>query len=102
MAWITGREDAEFPVKLTLANPAPGPDGQFAAEFSAQWPEKMKVAPASSVNISLITYQSPDAIVLPANALEFGASEWTVAVKLADGKTERRPVKRGRVFNDEC
>jgi hypothetical protein len=23
-------------------------------------------------------------------------------VKLADGKTERRPVKRGRVFNDEC
>jgi multidrug efflux pump subunit AcrA (membrane-fusion protein) len=102
VAWISGREDAEFPVKLTLVNAAPGPDGQFAAEFSAQWPEKLKVAPASSVNISLITYQSPDAIVVPAKTLEFGASGWTVAVKLADGKTERRPVKRGRVFNDEC
>ena len=102
VAWIAGREDADFPVKLTDLNPAPGTDGQFTAEFSAQWPEKLKVAPACSVNISLIAYQASDAIVLAAKALEFGASGWTVALKLADGKTERRPVKRGRVFNDEC
>jgi multidrug efflux pump subunit AcrA (membrane-fusion protein) len=102
VAWITGREDAEFPVKLALVNPAPNPDGQFSAKFSARWPEKLEVTPASSVNISLITYQAPDAMVVPARALEPGASGWSVAVKLADGKTERRPVKRGRVFNDEC
>jgi HlyD family secretion protein len=102
VAWITGREDAEFPVKLIFASSAPEPDGQFTAEFSAQWPDKLKIAPASSVNISLITYQAPDAIMLPAKAVEFGTSGWTVAVKLADGKTERRPVKRGRVFNDTC
>lgn len=102
VAWLAGREDAEFPVKLVLTNQAPDPDGLFAAEFSVQWPEKLQVAPACSVNISLISYHAPDAIVLPAKALEFGAAGWTVAVKLADGKTERRPVKRGRVFNDEC
>jgi hypothetical protein len=102
VAWIAGREDAEFPVKLIELNPAPGPDGQFTAIFGAEWPEKPAVAPASSVNISLIAYEAPAAIVLPAKALEFGASGWTVALKLADGKTERRPVKRGRVFNDEC
>lgn len=102
VAWLAGREDAEFPVKLLLTNQAPDPDGLFAAEFSAQWPEKLKVAPATSINISLISYHAPDVIILPSKALEFGASGWTVAVKLADGKTERRPVKRGRVFNDEC
>ncbi len=102
VAWIAGREDVEFPAKLVLTNPAPGPDGLFTAEFSAKWPEKLKVAPACSVNISVIAYEAPDAMVLPAKALELGASAWTVAVKLADGKTERRPVERGRVFNDEC
>ncbi len=102
VAWIAGCEDAEFPVKLIDINPAPGPDGLFTAGFSAQWPEKLKVAPACSVKISVIACQAPDAIILPAKALELGASGWTVAVKLADGKTERRPVKRGRIFNDEC
>jgi multidrug efflux pump subunit AcrA (membrane-fusion protein) len=102
VAWVTGCEDAEFPVNLNMLNQAPGTDGLFAAEFSARWPQKLKIAPACSVNISLISYEAPDAIVLPAKALEFGSSGWTVAVKLADGKTERRPVKRGRVSNDEC
>ena len=102
VAWIAGREDAEFPVKLVFANPAPGADGLFAAEFGAQWPEALEVTPASSAILNIITRHVPDAIVLPAKALELGPEGWTVAVKLADGKTERRPVKRGRVFNDEC
>lgn len=102
VAWIAGREDAEFPVKLLFSNPAPTPEGMFTTEFSAQWPEALEVAPASSTHINLITYHAPDAIVLPAKALKFGPAGWTAAVKLADGKTERRPVKRGHVFNDEC
>lgn len=102
VAWLAGREDAEFPVKLTHLAAAPDPDGQFTAEFSAQWPKDPAVAPATGVCISLIAYEAPAATVLPLKALESGSSGWTVAVKLADGKTERRPVKRGRVFNDEC
>jgi multidrug efflux pump subunit AcrA (membrane-fusion protein) len=102
VAWLAGREDAEFPVKLTRLATAPDPDGQFAAEFSAQWSQQPALAPAAGVSISLIAYEVPAATVLPVKALEFGSSGWTVAVKLADGKTERRAVKRGRVFNDEC
>ncbi len=102
VAWLAGREDAEIPVKLTRLAAAPEPDGQFTAEFSAQWSKQLAVAPAACVSINLVAYEMPEAIVLPTKALEFGADGWTVAVKLADGKTERRPVKRGRVFNDEC
>jgi HlyD family secretion protein len=39
--------------------------------------------------------------VVPTKAVSFDAAGWTVDVKLADGKTERRPVKRGRVSKDE-
>lgn len=102
VASIAGREDAEFPVKLIISNPAPSVEGLFTTEFSAQWPDAIKVAPGMSVDINLITYDAPEAIVLPTKALKFSPSAWTVEVKLADGKTERRPVKRGRVFNDEC
>jgi hypothetical protein len=44
------------------------------------------VAPAAGVNIHVISHQSQEAIVVPAKALEFGPSGWSVEVKLADGK----------------
>jgi HlyD family secretion protein len=102
VAWVSGREDAEFPVKLTALNAAPDADGRFKAEFSAEWPDQPAVAPAAGLNIHVITHQSQEAIVLPAKALELGAAGWTVEVKLADGKTERRPVKRGRLHDGQC
>jgi multidrug resistance efflux pump len=102
LAWITGREDLEFPVKMTSLSSAPDAEGRYKVEFSAEMPKQPVVAPASMVNIHLVTHESPDAIVLPVKALEQGASGWTVAIKLADGKTERRSVKRGRVFNGDC
>jgi hypothetical protein len=101
-AWLAGREDAEFPVKITQLAAAPEPDGRFIVELSAVWPKQPAVTAASQVSMNLLAYEKPDAIALPAKALEYGSSGWTVAVKLADGKTERRPVKRGRVFKDEC
>jgi multidrug efflux system membrane fusion protein len=101
-AWLSGREDAEFSVKLLNLSSAPDGEGRHKAEFSADWPKQQVIAPAASVNIQLITHESPDAIVLPVKAVEQGKAGWTVAIKLADGKTERRAVKRGRVFNGEC
>jgi hypothetical protein len=35
-------------------------------------------------------------------ALRFDPEGWTVAVKLDDGKTGRRVVQRGRVFDGKC
>jgi multidrug resistance efflux pump len=101
-AFLSGREDAEFPVRIARVASAPEPDGRFMVELSASWPKTPSAAPATQVAVNMITYENPSAIVLPAKALQYGSNSWTVAVKLADGKTERRPVKRGRVFNDEC
>ena len=101
-AWLPGREDAGFPVKLSSLSAAPGADGKIRAEFAAQWPAGLAVAPASNVSIHLLAYESPQAMVLPLGAVELGAAGWTVELKLADGKTERRPVQRGRISNNEC
>lgn len=45
-----------------------------------------------------MAYEKVDALQVPTNALQLAADgSWTVEVKLADGKTERRGVTRGRV-----
>jgi len=102
IAWLAGREDAELAAKLSDLSSAPDTDGRIKVEFSADWQPQQLVAPMTGVNLSLLAYESPDAIVLPLKAVELGAAGWTVEVKLADGKTERRPVKRGRIYNNEC
>lgn len=101
-AWLAGREDAEFSVKLTALSSAPDAKGLYKAEFSAEWPDKLSLAPAASLNLQIISYEAPEAIVLPAKALQLGSAGWSVEVKLADGKTERRPVKRGRLDDSQC
>lgn len=100
-AILAGREDLEIPVKITSLAAAPGPDGKFRADLAATWPENHTPVPGSTAEIRLISYQQPAAIAVSGNALQFGVDGWTVEIKLADGKTERRPVKRGRVTKDE-
>lgn len=100
-ATLAGREDLEIPVKLTKLSIAPLPDGTYRANFSVTWPKEITPATGATAQIRLIAYQQAAAIVVPSKALEFEAAGWTVEVKLADGKTERRQVKRGRVSKDE-
>ena len=49
----------------------------------------------------MIAYQQAAAIAIPSKAITYDANGWGVEAKLTDGKTERRPVKRGRVPKDE-
>ena len=100
-ATLPGREDVEIPVKLLKLATTPGPDGTYRADFSATWPKEPVPAPGATAQVRLISYQQAAAIVVPTKALNFTADGWTVEVKLADGKTERRPVKRGRVSKDD-
>jgi len=100
-ATLAGREDLEIPVKITSLATAPGPDGKYRADLAATWPDGQSPAIGATAEIRLISYQQPAAIAVPAKALEFGPDGWTVEVKLADGKTERRSVKRGRVTKNE-
>jgi len=100
-ATLAGREDVEIPVKLLKLATAPAPDGTYRADLSVTWPKDLTPAAGATVQIRLISYQQPAAIVIPNKALNFEAGGWTVEVKLADGKTERRLVKRGRVSKEE-
>ena len=101
VATLGGREDVEIPVKLLKLATAPAPDATYRADFSVTWPKDLTPAAGATIQIRLISYQQPAAIFIPSKALDFQAGGWTVAVKLADGKTERRPVKRGRVSKEE-
>ena len=96
-----GREDVEIPVQLAKLASVPGPDGTYRADFTATWPKEPAPVIGSSAQIRLIAYQQPAAIVVPNKALAYGVKGWTVEVKLADGKTERRPIQRGRVSGDD-
>ena len=91
----------EIPVKLLKLATVPCPDGTYRADFSVTWPKEPAPAAGASVQVRLVSYQQPAAIVIPTKSLSFETSGWTVEVKLADGKTERRPVKRGRVSKDD-
>lgn len=100
-ATLAGREDVEIPVKLAKLATAPGPDGTYRADLAADWPQDPTPAVGSTAQIRITAYQQDAAIAVPSKALARGAKGWTVEVKLADGKTERRPVKRGRVSGDQ-
>jgi HlyD family secretion protein len=96
IATLAGREDVEIPVKLAKLANVPQPDGSYRADFTATWPETPVAAAGATAKVRVVCYQQEAAMVIPSKALAFGPTGWTVEVKLADGKTERRPVKRGR------
>lgn len=101
IATLGGREEVEIPVKLLKLAAAPAPDGTYRADLSVTWPKDLIPAAGATALVRLISYQQPAAIVIPTKALNYGATGWTVEVKLADGKTEPRPVKRGHVSKEE-
>jgi HlyD family secretion protein len=100
-ATLVGREDLETTVKLLKVSPTPNTSGTYRADLAATWPKESTPATGATAQIRLIAYQQASAVVIPSKALTFHETGWTVDVKLADGKTEHRPVKRGRVSNDE-
>jgi len=101
VANLAGREDLTIPVTLISLDATPDSGGHYRAKFEVEWPADIAITPAATATIRVMTYQSEKAIVLPKDAFTFGSDGWTVSVKLADGKTERRKVTRGRIFNDQ-
>ena len=99
-ATLAGREDLDIPLKLTKLASTPEPDGRYRATLEVTWPAGITITPGCAAEVSLVAYQKADAIAVPTKALTFTPSGWTAEIKLADGKTERRPVKRGRVTKD--
>ncbi len=100
-ASFPGREDIEIPLALADISTTPEPDRTHRARFTATWPEDFSPAPGATAEVRLITYQKPAANLVPTKALSRDERGWTVEIRLADGKTEHRPVKRGRVSKDQ-
>jgi len=101
IATLAGREDLELPVKLTQVASVPGVDGSWRVDLAATWRPEVTVVTGASARIRLIAYHQAAAITISNNALEYAPAGWTVEVKLADGKTARRVVKRGRVWREQ-
>jgi HlyD family secretion protein len=100
-AALAGRGDIAIPVSLSSLGTAPNPDLTYSAAFTAEWPDKTVVAACQSLEINLVSYASENAITVPTKAIGFGSKGWTVEVKLADGKTEMRPVTKGKSSAEE-
>ncbi|MEO0018708.1 MAG: hypothetical protein RLZZ522_1991 [Verrucomicrobiota bacterium] len=99
-ATLSGREDLEVPVKVTTVATTPGTDGRYRVHIDATWPEGVALSPCSTADVALISYDKPAAIAVPTKALTYTPAGWSVDVKLADGKSEHRVVKRGRSAKD--
>lgn len=96
VAIVPGREDIVIPVSLKSIATTPATDLTHAATFTATWPENLSAVPGQSLQIRVVSHNNEKAITVPTKALTYGPKGWTVEVKLADGKTEKRPVIRGR------
>ncbi len=96
-----GAEETEIPVTIEALSTTKNPEGKYRVDLTAEWPENHIPAPNSSLKVHLIPYHKKATVSLPVKALRFDPEGWTVDVKLANGKSERRPVKRGRVSGDQ-
>jgi HlyD family secretion protein len=100
-ATLPGRSDIVVPVTLSGISPVPNPDQTYSASFTAEWPEGISAHAGQTIKINLVSYATESALVIPSKAIGFGPKGWTVEVKLADGKTEKRTVTKGRNSDGE-
>jgi len=96
-ATLVGHEEEEVAVKISHIATVPGPDGTYRADLSAIWPKDLTPSTGATAEVRVIAYHQEAAITVPNKALAHNAAGWTVEAKLTNGKTESRPVKRGRV-----
>lgn len=96
IATLKGSEPSEVPIVIASILHLPNTDGRYQIKLSPTWPKGLSVATGNPVDAQLLCYQNAKAIVVPAKALRYGVNGWTLDVKLADGKTERRSVKPGQ------
>ncbi|MFD2255547.1 hypothetical protein ACFSSA_02570 [Luteolibacter algae] len=95
-ATLDGTEETLIPVTLSRLEQMPHPDETYPAVFTPAWPAGFNVYPGQSMQVRIVSYQAEKVISVPSKAIEFGTKGWAVEVKLADGKTEMRPVSLGK------
>lgn len=96
-----GREDLEIPLSLAKLSSIPGSEGTMRVDLTPKWPEKFQAIVGTTMMVRVICHHRDAALVVPRKALERDPRGWTVAVKLADGKSQRRVVRCGKMNADE-
>ena len=97
---IPGHEDIQLAGKIGTISAQPSIESMHSVTLTTEWPADLPALWTSPIKCSVVAYEKADALQVPTNALQLGADgSWTIEVKLADGKTERRTVTRGRVSN---
>ncbi len=99
-AVLDGKDDVLIPVTLSKSSETPNSQGTYPTTFTAEWPKSLTPVAGQSLDVKIISYTNEKAIAIPEKAIELGAKGWTIEVKLADGKTERRVVTRGKSNNE--
>lgn len=100
VATLSGREDSDIPIKVAEVAVVPAVDGSYPVLLEADWPEGVQAVAGGGASARVIAYHQDKAIAVPTRAIRYGTDGWTVEVKLADGKTERRKIQRGRVSGE--
>lgn len=99
-ATLSGQQNILISVTLSELSEIPNIDGTYQATFTAEWPDSIDVVPGQKLDVRIISYSQKEAVAVPSKALELGADGWTIEVKLADGKTERRKITRGKTAGE--
>ncbi|MBK1884561.1 hypothetical protein JIN85_19250, partial [Luteolibacter pohnpeiensis] len=100
----SGREDLALTASVKTVSLIPELDGRYRVDLLPGATAQHQPAISTGMNLSchFVVHQNPAVVVLPQKALQSTADgTWTVNLKLADGKTEARPVKRGQVSGDQ-
>lgn len=100
VAVLTGREDVEAEAKIKGLASVPAADGTYRADVSVNWTPEVAVVTGATSKVTVQAYCNEKALVLPAKALTRVGKDWVVQVKLTDGKSEQRKVKRGQSQGD--
>jgi hypothetical protein len=105
-----GREDVALSATIQEIASVPAGDGKYRVDLLPEWPEQDKlewpadldVAAGMNFECRFVVHRAEAAIAVPLKALHAAeGGKWTVQVKMADGKSETRPVTRGRVNGEQ-
>lgn len=98
---VAGREDLKLTGKISNPPGVPAADGKDPITVTVEWPEGFAMSPAANAECIAVVYEKNDSISVPAKALTVAADgTWNVELKMAEGKTQRRAVERGRASKD--
>ncbi|MGB6223465.1 hypothetical protein [Haloferula sp.] len=98
---INGSENVKLVGKVTKPADVPATDGKYPVTVIVEWPEDLAVSPATSAECIAVLYEKEEAISIPSKALQAAADgSWNVELKMTEGKTQSRPVERGRANDD--